>query len=146
MANYFNRSGYVWTLVEGKMTYRIVIGTNKDLPEGLEKKYPSQLLKIQEAVRPAAPPPTPEPTPAPEEKLPPAPDKVEVSEEKISVPEAPKAPEKDPKAEALKVATDTYEMKIEEINASDKPKRSKNASIKYWEKWLEEEKRKIAEA
>lgn len=49
MADYYNALNHEWTLQEGKLTYRISIGLNKNLPDGLDAKFPKMLVSIKES-------------------------------------------------------------------------------------------------
>ena len=142
MADYFNKLRHDWVCIHLKKSYRIVVGKNKGLPEGLEKRFPSMLelvptkaviKKIAEEPKTEAPTTLPNINPLAFKE----PVQIEASSEH-------QKSEKELKIEKLE---EDFNIKVKENEADEsKSKRQKTWALKSITKQFEEEKARILNA
>lgn len=125
MANYWNKVSYEWLLNDDKMSYRIIVGKNINLPDGLENKFPT-MLKLLPGIIPVIQVPET------------VPEKVEsIKENDYS-----NLLEENNETLITKL-TDELNIAIKEIEGSNKPKRSKTMLVKSLTKKYEEKIKEI---
>jgi len=125
VANYWNKVSYEWLLNDDKMSYRIIVGKNINLPDGLENKFPT-MLKLLPGIIPVIQVPET------------VPEKVEsIKENDYS-----NLLEENNETLITKL-TDELNIAIKEIEGSNKPKRSKTMLVKSLTKKYEEKIKEI---
>lgn len=139
MADYFNLRKNDWVLLHEKKSYRITVGVNKQLPGGLEKRFPGMLAVVQPKT-PVVKPPAPTPVEKPKSEVVVTAEKVKSISEEVGGRE----PEKTDKDFAVEKLEDERKLKLESI-AKDTTisTRQKTWKVKAVDKWFLEEKAKL---
>jgi hypothetical protein len=142
MADYFNLLNHVWKLEDSKRSFRITEGVNRNLPQGLEAKFPKMLKLIVPSGSsvehlPTSTIPSPGVSFVVSPTVAPSPAAIPIS------PPAEKLLADDSKEDLLKKLSVNYEKKVKEIEVSDKSKRSKAASLKFWKEKYDKDRKVI---